>query len=139
MQRRVAINPENPVAFHALIDGGDITGLGIGQNIVFDRVLLNLGNCYHEQHGVFIAPVQGLYLFSVSILSHSHTDQIDVQLVKDGIGLGRVYAYDQVRRSQGSVTVVAQLNAQDEVWTEVSYGDSLWGGPQSSFTGVLLF
>lgn len=35
--------------------------VAVGQTVIFDRVLLNLGNAYHETYGHFTAPVDGIY------------------------------------------------------------------------------
>jgi len=44
---------ETPVAFHAVVDSRTVDQLGHNQNIVFETVLLNQGQGYHPNHGVF--------------------------------------------------------------------------------------
>jgi len=47
------MQPETPVAFHAVVDSRAVDQLGHNQNIVFETVLLNQGQGYHPSHGVF--------------------------------------------------------------------------------------
>lgn len=56
--------------------------LNIGVTIVFDSVLLNEGNGYHSNHGIFIAPVTVLYVLSVSIVHILDANYVKVILVK---------------------------------------------------------
>lgn len=140
--RRLTINAQQ-VAFHVVADASQ-SHLDQGQNIVFDTVLLNVGDSYHDQHGVFIAPVPGIYVFSVTVMNQAVTGHefIEAALYKDGTLLekamadGRTSGYDQ-----GSFTVTTQLQEGSEVWVECYYpktDDYLYGARFSSFTGFLL-
>ena len=40
----------------------------IGQTVVFDHVITNIGNAYNHHTGHFTAPYDGLYFFTVSLL-----------------------------------------------------------------------
>jgi hypothetical protein len=53
---------EHHVAFFATLSNR-IEHVGIGQSFVFDRVVTNVGSCYNNIHGNFIAPVSGTYVF----------------------------------------------------------------------------
>ena len=131
---------EGPVAFHAVIPDGEHPHLGLNQKIVFDRVLNNLGGGYHNQHGLFIAPTAGVYIFSTSILSYTHnSDSLTVSILKNGATLGAAYAHGE-SLDQGSVSVVTQLATGDEVWVGHRYGstESIWGDYYSSFMGCLI-
>ena len=110
-----------------------------GQDIVFDNVLLNLGNGYHKQHGAFIAPVSGVYSFSVSLLSvspHCHA-----KLVKDGQILAMLDFSDTTKYIQSSQGVIVELNAGDDVSVkEANYTDCVYNGLYfSRFSGFLLY
>lgn len=140
--KRLVVDPEVPVAFHAVMKRNMITHITTGQNVVFDTELLNVGNGYHSEHGVFIAPYPGIYVFSVSILSYVDPHpEAQVDLVRNNIVLAKVYVHgDSGRHDQGSVTATVQLDAGDEVWAQTSVYDdtTIWGGRLSSFTGFLL-
>ncbi|XP_045166062.2 uncharacterized protein LOC123529683 [Mercenaria mercenaria] len=136
---RQASSAAELVAFHAVIDLGHVSHIGIHQNIVFESVLLNLASSYHVQHGIFIAPTNGLYLFSTSIMADNNGKIIYTELVKNGAVLARTQGQGHSgSHDQGSVTVVTQLNASDEVWVRLHCcaDDSLYGERYSTFTGV---
>lgn len=129
------------MAFHAVADQKQ-THLGKGQNVVFETVLLNIGDGYHNQHGIFIAPTAGVYVFSVSIMN-DYGHRLQVNLLKNGAVLGRGMAFDiENSYSQGSVTAIVRLQEADEVWCEIHYPEvdvATYGGRYTSFTGFLLY
>ncbi|XP_053383320.1 uncharacterized protein LOC128549779 [Mercenaria mercenaria] len=140
---RQTVSQGEAVAFHAVNTHGEIAHIGVGQNIHFETVLLNLNNGFHPQHGVFIAPTAGLYIFSTSVLSFSGqtTSLFAADLVKNGAILGRAYGHgDNGYHDRGSVTAVTQIAAGDEVWVRLHCcaDDSLYGGYYTTFTGALL-
>ncbi|XP_060555247.1 multimerin-2-like [Ruditapes philippinarum] len=131
----------NFVAFHAVLTPYHIDHLGDNDNIRFDRVLLNEGDGYHNQHGLFITPKPGFYLFSVT-LATNYDGPFFAELRKNGAILVNLSGNGQAGGylDQSSVTVVTKLNAGDEVWV-VHTGPvdgSIFGNYFSSFTGVLL-
>ena len=131
---------EVPVAFHAVFAKSDSPALGLNQKIVFERVNLNLGNAYHNQHGLFIAPAPGLYMFSTSVVSHNN-ENVQSALMKNGVIIAGAFAVSTYGRyDQGSVSVVTQLVAGDEIWVEERYDDHsvVHGNYQSSFMGILV-
>lgn len=142
-QGRFVLNREGPFAFHAVSDRPEISHIGAGQSIIFEQVLLNIGGAFHTNHSLFIAEMPGVYLFSASILSfvNDHSEY-SAALVKNGSNLALVYGHgDSGRHDQGSVTVVTQLKAGDEVWVKLlSPADtSIYGGRYTTFSGVFLY
>lgn len=136
------MDPESPVAFHAVLDDGETSNIGLGQHIPFPTELLNLGGGYHKLHGTFICSLSGVYVFSTSILSYRnpHPD-IQASVMKNGQVLARVYGHgDNGIYDQGSVTVTVQLQEGDEVWVELHNpaDSSIYGYRYTSFTGFLL-
>ncbi|XP_045188011.2 uncharacterized protein LOC123545766 [Mercenaria mercenaria] len=142
-QNRLVLNQEGPFAFHAVSDKHEIPHLQIDQSILFETVLLNIGGAYHSNHSLFIAETPGVYLFSVSILSFvNDRSEYTAALVKNGGNLALIYGHgDSGRHDQGSVTVVTQLKAGDEVWVKLlsSADDSIYGGRYTTFSGVMLY
>ncbi|KAH3715284.1 hypothetical protein DPMN_057990 [Dreissena polymorpha] len=72
--------------------------LGINQNLVFDRVLLNDGSGYYPLHGLFIAPQSGIYMVSSSIMAWNGR-ALAAEIVKNGNVQARVYAHELSVRS----------------------------------------
>ena len=84
------------VAFTAVVSAPSVT-LGQGQTIVFDGVVMDIGNAYRGTMGIFRAPVKGVYVFSFAIMmdpgSSEHT--ILVRNNQDILWRGaRVYPQD---------------------------------------------
>ena len=134
------MNNEGAVAFHAVNSGPSVHHVGAKQKIVFNKVNINAGAGYHAQHGLFIAPQPGLYIFSMSIFSdNAQHPKIDVSLMKDGVLLAR--AAGNGGRDQGSVTVVTQLDTGNEVWVELYLpaDTAYYGDYFTSFMGCLVY
>lgn len=136
------MDSEAGVAFHAVMGKDrEYAHLGSQQPIVFDAVNLNVGNGYRSNHGIFIAPFDGIYVFSASVLSYMDPKpEIYAAIAKNGTPLARIYGHgDNGRHDQGSVTVTTQLSVDDEITVEITANDaSFWGGLYTTFTGFLL-
>ncbi|KAL3836222.1 hypothetical protein ACJMK2_021661 [Sinanodonta woodiana] len=130
------------VAFHAYLtkDGGAVHYA----HVVFDTVLLNIGNAYSPLHGIFRAPYSGLYLFSVTAaISPGHF--LHFYLMKNDKAEEFVFTYSS-DWEQGSKTTILELNVDDYVWVEADgqLTGSLSGDNfnhihmHSSFSGILI-
>lgn len=140
---RLVIDRANaPVAFHAVLDGGRYPELGRNEHIKYDNAILNLGDAYHPNSGTFVAPHAGLYILSAAILTGiDDTTIVYADLTKNGDVLARLHAvqYDGYAL-QTSITIVAQLEAGDQVWVNISgtQNVSIWGEHYSYFSGALI-
>ncbi|XP_071166081.1 heavy metal-binding protein HIP-like [Mytilus edulis] len=128
----------SPIAFLA-----ELTKSVTGQNhqIHFDQVKLNIGNAYYLSHGNFIAPVNGLYQFSITACSHlGH--YVVLELTVNTAVVGKVLAGDTVYDECSSNTFLVQLLSGDDVFVQhETDGDYLLSYPAygfPSFSGVLL-
>ena len=106
------------------------------QDIVFERAVTNVGNAYNSRHGTFIAPVSGIYVFSMTLITlgqHTH-----VKLVKNGQFLAGVNTNTW---DQSSQLVVVELNKGDDVAVQnADFSDiSFNGAKYSTFAGFLLY
>ena len=117
---------------------------GSGDTIIFPDILLNLGEAYNSDTGVFTAPYGGIYLFTVQlcVLNSKH---IDYGLVVDGV-------YRDIARyndNYGSIachksTTTLLLKAGNKVWVKVimtASGQRLYHHDSyywTSFSGVLI-
>ncbi|XP_045206763.2 complement C1q-like protein 4 [Mercenaria mercenaria] len=129
-----------PVAFTAGLTH-TIPHAGAHQNIVFDHVETNKGNGYNPHHGVFTAPVPGLYVFFTSILADNNRE-VWCQIVVNGVIKASVYARGtDTRHDQGSQVMIIQLQQGDTISVQnlaadyAIYGD---GDIYSTFSGFLL-
>ena len=87
----------------------------------------------------FIAPVEGLYVFSTSLLSAT-CDYIHALLLKNGDKMGRIDCGQSLDYEHCLITVTLELQEGDEVW--IAHKDpptgQISGYGVSSFTGFLL-
>lgn len=134
------VQPETMVAFQAMKLNTQ-TGIGTNQNILFEKVSLNLGNGYHPQHGIFIVPRSGIYVISAATL---HDPQQGIYFNGAIEHQGNAIAYlfgDANEWEQSSQTVLIQANAGDEIWVRNTgpTNENIHGGAFSTFSGYLLW
>ena len=128
---------EMDVAFFATLTNHQ-THVGVDQPIMFDNVVTNIGNGYHNHLGSFIAPVSGTYVFSVSLLTwakHAH-----YTFSKNGTGVSKLYL-DATKSGYESTsqTIVITLNQNDDVTIRNGESDGQTHGGYSNFAGFLLY
>ena len=124
------------MAFFASVTN-DTHILGTHQDIKFDNAVTNVGQAYNPHHGTFIAPVAGVYLFTVT-LSHPY-GAANGHIMKNGQILAKlsfVY-YD----GQSSQTVIVELEKGDDIYVEndKTDGRGIMGDRHSTFAGFLIY
>ena len=77
------------VAFTAYMSA-DVSGLGPRQGNIFDNVITNVGSGYHKAHGYFIAPTDGVYVFTLMAMAQTGQDERLV-FVRDGVDVANIY------------------------------------------------
>ncbi len=113
------IAPKQEIGFYAVTDH---SSSGSGQAITnYINIYTNVGNAFDGTQ--FIAPVPGLYSFSIQFISSvfdgSTTDDVYVELRVNGNYRGRARAGESSgQRPNGSLTAVLYLNTGDVVVTE---------------------
>lgn len=102
----------------------------------------NVGGGYNSNTGIFKAPVTGMYLFSLTLLSQGKGRYAQLQLIKNGNEIGRAFGgSDATNQSQtGSVTKLTYLEKNDEVYVKElpGYTGYLCGNGWTSFSGGLI-
>ena len=91
--------------------------------ITFSTVKSNIGNGYDESTGVFTAPLDGIYIFSVQVATRS-SQYGRFQLVVDNRSnvILSIYHYNpHVNYSSTSGTVAQRLTAGQRVWVQSQY------------------
>lgn len=96
---------------------------------------LNFGDAYNNKTGIFVTPITGLYIFSLSVRgvgNHTHVD-----IMKNGEEVGAVYVQDY---DQGSVTIATHLYAGDTMHAGFQRHEDvpIWGDKLTSFMGCLI-
>ncbi|KAL3852115.1 hypothetical protein ACJMK2_015798 [Sinanodonta woodiana] len=132
-------NNTSPFAFSAALSS-TISNLGQRQQVVFDKVINNVGNGYDARHGTFTAQVTGVYEFSVTVLS-SGGNFIGAEIVKNGEPVAKARTGDASYYTMGTSIVTLQLQKGDDVWVDhISETDSnkLEGQSFTTFSGYLI-
>ncbi|KAL4228536.1 Complement C1q-like protein 4 [Mactra antiquata] len=140
-QARFVLDGAETVAFHATLSGAVHSHYHINQTVVFDKVMLNMGNGYIATHGLFVSPIDGVYIFSVSIMGISTHDSTMVFIMKNGQEIASAIADGRgAPHDQGSTTIAVHLVTGDKVWVSVERHDdtALWGDSLDSFMGCLI-
>ena len=128
------------VAFTATLTS-NLANLGAGQTIKFGRVVTNVGGAYHVSHGNFVAPSDGVYIFSLTAMALvGHYENL--QIVKDGSAVAGVFVGAQSDdHFQSTTTIVTiELAKGNEVWVQTANAQwhgsgSLHGAYDTSFSG----
>ena len=118
---------------------GDIGPNYANDAIKFNDVSINVGNGYNPGTGKFTAPVDGIYLISLSYLQQNRYSS-HVQLIKDGAVYTQLHAnhknYDQL-----SKTVLIQLKKGQKIWVRLVRGSNyaVYGRERyTTFSGYLI-
>jgi len=104
------------VAFYAKYSADQC--VSVGQVLTYNEVHVNEGNGYTSHDGIFIAPVSGVYVFSVTLVSGG-TTWMRVALVVNGVEKATI-ASDNVAYLQASFTIVAHVRNGEHVLVRVS-------------------
>ncbi|KAH3711258.1 uncharacterized protein LOC127857902 [Dreissena polymorpha] len=133
--------PIEAVAFHAYQNSDKcIHDL---QTFVYDNVLINDGNGYSANDGIFDAPVTGVYVFTWSVADFH--DWYAAELVVNGMSRGATIAdNDSQDIAVGTAVVVVHVQAGSHVFVRRSGGGGCNvlnkpGSATNSFSGWLLY
>ena len=112
----------------------------IGERYVFDNVLTNVGGGYDSDSSEFICPLDGYYMFTISIMSQIGVPAYGVVSVEGvhgpvALGDGRNGAH----YGHATSTHFTHCTQGQKVWVENIYANSyLYGERYSSFSGILV-
>ncbi|XP_033746426.1 complement C1q-like protein 2 isoform X1 [Pecten maximus] len=113
-----------------------------GEGIIFQTIITNDGLGYSGSSGIFTCPVEGMYVFSVTIVTIQNK-LLECSLEKNGRMVGRVYSGVEHFHNSGSMTVILHLNAGDHVNVHVyrSFQETgaILSAIYTTFSGFLLY
>ncbi|XP_052815001.1 cerebellin-3-like [Mya arenaria] len=144
--KRFVVDNMETAAFHAVITGGQVSHNHISQGLVFPSVTLNAGGGYDATTGVFTCPMNGIYVFSTSIMAISSAQpsanvNVHVDIMKNGVEIGAAFASGSSgAMEQGSVSVAVNLVTGDRVHVAFQRHEDvhIWGDRLTSFMGALV-
>ncbi|CAH8840231.1 unnamed protein product [Trichobilharzia szidati] len=106
--------------------------------LVFESVMLNLGNGYDNTTGVFTVPVSGVYIFVV-VLSAQSYEKAGVRLLHNG-KVALLSWCESTFWATVTNQAIIQLNKNDQIWLECrDEAYRLHGHMYSSLSGYLLY
>ena len=112
-----------PVAFLAELSA-NLFNPAAGVPVVFDVIHLNDGGAYSNIHGIFTAPIAGVYHFTLELSSPPDANKdhrLHVNLMKTGTQLGYVYLDQNADRwLKRSATATVHLAKGDDIWAKVA-------------------
>ncbi|XP_063419008.1 complement C1q tumor necrosis factor-related protein 3-like [Mytilus trossulus] len=116
----------------------DKTNVNSGTTVIFDKVVTNTGSGYDASTGQFVAPYEGLYYFTWTILTYPSKKFLTQLLHNNNIiagnypdGRGRSSGHDSATQS-----VVLHLAAKDKVCIKTEdTGQYMYGDRWSTFSG----
>lgn len=108
-------------------------------NIIFDRVVTNIGGAYSVETGRFTSPVNATYQFNV-IISAQGKQRAAVMLVKNGAMIATVWAESIPFWATASNVAILSLDRGDQVWLLLlNRASHLHGYMYTTFSGFLIF
>ncbi|KAL4225809.1 hypothetical protein ACF0H5_013799 [Mactra antiquata] len=135
IQRIRKAENEMTVAFFSKL-GKQIKNPGVHQQIVFEEVVTNVGNCYNNFSGDFRAPLRGVYVFSTTIKATLEPGPFHFQYMLNGNAKSNL----QIDKGDAiSQQVVLDLHQGDTVAIHSTVeGHGIYGYGHSTFSGFLL-
>ncbi|XP_063069036.1 uncharacterized protein LOC134460590 [Engraulis encrasicolus] len=131
------------VAFSAgLTNSLDMVSGSHDLNLVFSKVITNVGQAYSSITGFFTVPVSGVYYFRFTVMDNLHSRAMSVRLNKNGRQLIWLYEYGtDGKQNYLSGGLTLQLEKGDVVNMVLPKGFRLWDNVDNrcTFSGFLLF
>ncbi|KAL4233292.1 positive regulation of adiponectin secretion [Mactra antiquata] len=92
------------------------THLANTDRVMYDIEVSNIGGAYSLNEGLFDTPISGIYLIHVNTCLNIGGKWIDLDIIKDGGIIGRVFSGDSAYHSCGSMLLSVYLNTHEKVW-----------------------
>lgn len=116
------------------------SGLQEKQVLVFDHVVTNVGNGYDKSSGTFIAPVDGIYSFSTTVLTDNNVEIWGFIDVNESPKVWYNARGTDGRHDSGSQSLIIRLSKGDRVTVRnYANGGNIYGGHYTTFSGFMLF
>ena len=106
--------------------------------IIYEQVLLNHGGFYNQNVGQYIAPIRGIYVFIMNLLTIQEDGTSWVRMRLNGNEVSQAYAAYSSNDQSGSMTAILYLEVGDEVHTVLLASRTLHGDGWSHWGGFLL-
>ena len=107
--------------------------------LIFNSVILNVGDGYNPSTGVFTSPVAGTYVFYVSAVEYL-SQYLQVDIVLNSVSKVTLLGESAAAYQTGTNMVVLNLQKGDSVWVRHASGKGYWSTrvPATTFSGFLI-
>ncbi|KAL2080963.1 hypothetical protein ACEWY4_022816 [Coilia grayii] len=141
LKTEVELKPK--VAFSAgLTNSGYVESGNTEMNLVFTKVITNVGQAYSRITGFFTAPVRGVYYFRFTVMDILNTRLMFIKMFKNGQQVVNLAEYDtDAHITYLSSGVTLQLEVGDVVNMRLPPGTRLFddAANHNIFSGFLIF
>ncbi|XP_063068962.1 heavy metal-binding protein HIP-like [Engraulis encrasicolus] len=141
LQKEIKLAPK--VAFSAgLTDSGEIQAGNTDLNLVFTKIITDVGHAYSSTTGFFTAPVRGVYYFRFTVMDRLHSRWMITYMCKNEQKKMGLSDYDtDGQHSYLSSGLTLELEVGDVVNMIIPAGHILFDSANnhSTFSGFLLF
>ncbi|XP_031434443.1 cerebellin-1-like [Clupea harengus] len=141
LEKEITEKPK--VAFSAgLTDSGFIEAGNTELNLVFTKIITNVGQAYSNETGFFTAPVRGVYYFRFTVLDGLNSRTVSIRMIKNWQQVMYLHEYDtDGHNAYLSSGVTLQLEVGDVVNMQLPEGSRLYDSSSnhSTFSGFLVF
>ncbi|XP_051256972.1 cerebellin-1 isoform X4 [Dicentrarchus labrax] len=129
------------VIFSAATEGDRAIGpFNTETTLIYGRVITNIGNAYNQSTGHFIAPVAGVYHFS--IFYHAGGEhRVRLFLYKNNHIMAETHDHPSMSDTadNGGNAVFLELQRGDNVYVNMQVNTYVWGSPTATtFSGFLV-
>lgn len=114
--RIVPAPTESVVAFYAYMSTTE-SNPSTHHTIIYDHEVTNIGNGYNRHSGTFIAPVDGVYVFSWTIFMSVPGEYMSIELTLNSQPVGASYVHGIYDYSTASGTAALSMQKNDIVFT----------------------
>ena len=76
----------------------DEVNIGPHHTLIFDHIETNIGNGYNGHNGIFIAPLNGVYMFFYTVFG-THPSYISTEITVNGFARGAIFVDNQATPS----------------------------------------
>jgi len=141
--RLLKADEASTVAFYTYMSKNEVN-TGPHHTLIFDHIETNIGNGYNGHTGVFIAPLNGVYMFFYTVFCE-HAGYTSIEITVNSVARGAIFVDNQASPSvyTGSTGVaVFVLNQGDDCFirTHSTYASAgiIRSDPlmRTSFSGV---
>ena len=106
--------------------------------IVYEQVVLNEGGYYNGNVGQYVAPISGIYVFVMNLLTVHPSQTSWVRMRLNGNEVSQAYAAFSTNDQSASMSAILYLEERDEVHTVLLAERTLHGNGWSHWGGFIL-